>query len=173
MVNLPEPEQSVAKDIHNRLGSIPSWRGIAYGAETPAWYSKLLTALVLTADAAPISYLSATYDDSNPVHGEVVLFSDRSLIVGSVAGPAARVTIEVAAYRRSDLKSMGVTGSLGVLGSDVFQDWPGRLSCTLRYSSLSSAIELPLDRAKTQSGLPDLIKSLRIDLLGYPDGEVA
>lgn len=152
----------------NRFRSELSWRDGTVGG-VPAWYSQLLTDLVLATGDEAIRYFSARYVPSqggNPGSVAVVAFTDELVAYANLAGdPNSEATpLEVTITARRALSSFSLESPGFEDGSEATSVADVRITVT--YPQFSRTLPLGAsDWADRESETVDLISCLRRDVV--------
>ena len=167
MTSLTPGQHTTSEVLRDRLSASPSVRELLSGG-SPAWFSRLLTDLVLLIDDDEIRYANSTRDEYTFT---MEVFTHRYLVWAVIAQPDEQNSvIRLQTVKRSDIVDLSVTATEGLLEQDAvsFRAWPGAVRIAAVYPGIG-LVRVPLEDPTIGGDDPaivPLLAELKADLLG-------
>lgn len=134
----------VRSEVNRGIGG-EGWERIRHGSAD--WYGTFITDVMLGVGLRPVEHIDSnlTFDDHGFV-GKVVVFTDRTVVIGDVVGSTEKdptPNVEVRVLPLSRVSEMRIYEGKPAFGGDSWVDWPGDFKISVHWES-GEVIGLPL-----------------------------
>lgn len=168
-----ETNDKLARDINSRIMNSSSVMYALTRPHMPEWYGHLIAELVVAVGEREMRFVGAENEAESEAAGtnriRLIVLTDDLIVTADVSDTSAgsaELPSTVARSRR-ELRALEVGSELGVVHSEGYRDWPGRLRLVLTYPDT----EVTLPGSATTGGdeleaVAALVPSLVDDLGG-------